>query len=572
MLIGKKFIEELRERVSIEDIISKKVDLKRHGKNLMGLCPFHQEKTPSFHVIDDDHYHCFGCGAHGDVITFVMRTNNMSFYEAIEELARQVGMEIPKSDPKYVEKEKVRTNLYMIMEEACRFFEKKLKANEGERALKYLKSRGLNDDIISKFRLGFAPDNMNALYEYLRDKNVSGDDMKKAGLIKEKDGRIISYFFNRVIFPIADKHGRVIAFGGRVLDSSMPKYLNSPDSELFHKGSTLYNLSRARESGFKYKEIIAVEGYMDVISLANHEIDNVVAPLGTAITERQIEVLWRMSDAPVLCFDGDSAGVKAAHRAAERVISILRAGKSLRFAFLPNGLDPDDYIKAHGKDGFLNYVKGAKDLSAVVWEMLILDREVKTPEQKAAFDKRINDFVHQISDKTLSFHYRDFLRKKAWEKFGRNFDRRNTERMKAGNPENSDFKMLIANVIKFPAVASDYLEDLSVEKSGTKMWDNLMKEIVFRITNGEEDLEEALLEDGYDKELKLLKNEFESIKGRGISAAEYFERHRKEQGILKLEEDIRKLKLEMNKNPTSEVWQRITKLEAELKEVLEKLD
>ncbi|MES1151495.1 MAG: DNA primase, partial [Dongia sp.] len=377
------------------------------------LCPFHNEKSPSFHVYEGDepHYHCFGCGAHGDAITFVMQTEGLEFRDAVERLAGDAGLEVPKDTPQERERAERQANLGTVMEASCAFFEKQLPGSPGA---DYLKRRGLAPETIKRFRLGFSPDSRTALKSHLAKLNIPEELGIESGmLIKPEDGGpTYDRFRNRVIFPIADTKGRIVAFGGRVLGDEKPKYLNSPETPLFSKGRQLYNMNFAQKAARETSEVIVVEGYMDVIALAQAGFPQVVAPLGTALTEEQIEVLWRLAPEPILCFDGDEAGQKAAAKVAERVLPILKPGLSLNFINLVNEEsgekeDPDSFLKKHSPREFRAYLDAKKTpLSGILWTILRKERLLDTPERRAGFRSDINHLVNLIADRPTREEYR----------------------------------------------------------------------------------------------------------------------------------------------------------------------
>ena len=363
------FLDELRARVSLSDIVGRKVSLKRKsGAEYTGLCPFHNEKTPSFTVSDKKgFFHCFGCGVHGDAVGFVMKTEGLSFPESVEKLAREVGLPVPRATPAERERAERVSTLQQVVEEAARWFQKQLRLPVGRQGLDYLRGRGLEEATIDDFRLGFAPDTRDGLLAALKREGVPIDKIVETGLaIQPEDNRdAYDRFRGRVIFPISDRRGRVIAFGGRVMGAGEPKYLNSPETPLFHKGANLYCLDRARVAATKDQPVIVAEGYMDVIALHGAGFTGAVAPLGTALTEGQLGELWKLTDEPYLCFDGDNAGRRAAARAAERALPLLRAGKSLRFLVLPAGEDPDSLIRVRGADAIRRTLDLARPLSDV---------------------------------------------------------------------------------------------------------------------------------------------------------------------------------------------------------------
>ncbi|HVI91242.1 MAG TPA: DNA primase [Dongiaceae bacterium] len=410
MAFPPSFLEELRQRVSITDVVGRKVRLIRRGHEASGLCPFHNEKSPSFTVSEDKgFYHCFGCGAHGDVIGFVMNSDGLDFRNSVEKLAGEAGLAVPQESPESRDRAEHQATLTSVMELAAKFFEAHLGASTGKAGLDYLKRRGLTPETIKRFRLGFAPDSRTALKAHLEKQTVPEALSIEAGLlIKPEDGNGPTYdrFRGRVMFPILDRRGQVIAFGGRILTDEKPKYLNSPETPLFHKGRVLYGLSHAQKAARDKNEIIATEGYMDVIALAQAGFPQAVAPLGTALTEEQIELLWRMVPEPILCFDGDAAGQKAAARAAERVLPILKPGLSLRFAWMPTGEDPDSLIKAQGAPAMRQILDQAEPLVEVFWRMTLADRPLDTPERRSGFKRDLLTEVGRIADKSIQDAYR----------------------------------------------------------------------------------------------------------------------------------------------------------------------
>ncbi|HEY3916220.1 MAG TPA: DNA primase [Stellaceae bacterium] len=419
MAFPPRFLDELRQRVSLAEIVGRRVKLIRRGREFTGLCPFHNEKTPSFSVVEDKgFYHCFGCGAHGDVIGFTMQTENLSFPEAVEQLARRAGLEVPQETREERERAAREATLQGAVDAACAFFEKTLHGPEGRAARAYLDGRGLDDATIRRFRLGFAPESRDKLKRALVG-NIPEALLLEAGLLRKPEGggESYDYFRNRVIFPIGDRRGRIIAFGGRVMDDGQPKYLNSPETPLFQKGRNLYGWALARVAAAKDPSAIVVEGYMDVIALHRAGFATAVAPLGTALTEAQIEELWRMGPEPVLCFDGDAAGQRAAARALARALPILKPGLSLRFAILPATEDPDSLILHHGAAAMRALLERAQPLAEVLWRIETA-KPTDTPERRAALEKRLDQQVRLIADRSVQEHYRNFFRERLAEMFG----------------------------------------------------------------------------------------------------------------------------------------------------------
>src|SRR5689334_3505309 len=343
------FLDELRARTPMHALVSRRVKLGRSGRDWVGLCPFHAEKTPSFYVYDD-HFHCFGCGAHGDAISFVMQSQGSDFMEAVQQLAGDAGLEVPRPSPSAVEAERRRQDLHSVLELAQASFQRRLFLPEGRTALEYLQRRGLSEAMIRHFGLGWAGEGRGALAAELSRHGIGRDRLVETGLMRSGDGpaQIFDLFFNRVMFPIRDRRGRVISFGGRILGDGQPKYVNGPETALFAKRRTLYGLDQAREAVRNGAALVVVEGYMDVIALAQAGIGGAVAPLGTALTEEQLEELWRLAPAPILCFDGDEAGSRAAARAASLALPLLAPDKTLCLARLPAGDDPDTLVRRQG--------------------------------------------------------------------------------------------------------------------------------------------------------------------------------------------------------------------------------
>lgn len=412
------FLDEIRARLSVSHVVGRKVSLKRAGREYKGLSPFKMEKTPSFTVNDQKgFYHCFATGEHGDIFTFVMKTEGLDFPEAVERLAAEAGVPMPKVSQRDEAREDERERLYRILEMSAAFFQAALTSGAGAEARRYLEKRGLARETIAAFRLGYAPNDRSALRNHLAAAGFKVEEMIASGMLIGGDDIPVAYdrFRNRVMFPIADLRGRIIAFGGRALDANTPaKYLNSPETPLFHKGQILFNAHRARGPAHDKSRVVVVEGYMDVIALTEAGFGEAVAPLGTALTEEQVKLLWRMADEPVLCFDGDAAGRKAAFRAVETVLPLLKPGFSLRFAFLPGGLDPDDLIRQSGPQALADELGKTQALFDVLWERESQEQDLSTPEQRAAFEARLTGIVGKIADASVKSHYERELRETLW--------------------------------------------------------------------------------------------------------------------------------------------------------------
>lgn len=453
-----RFIDELRARVSIADVVGAKVKLTKKGREYQGLCPFHNEKTPSFTVNESKgFYHCFGCGAHGDIIKFEMEANGLPFIDALQKLAHQAGLQMPQLSAKDKKEEDERKSLYEIMETACAFFERELRMPDGASGLKYFtEKRGLSPETLKKFRLGFAPNN-NALMAHLKAQGIDEKDMKELGLIaipEDTSRRPHDFFRNRVMIPITNKQGKIIAFGGRVMEKIEPKYLNSPDTPIFNKRRNLYNLDKAREVAYKEKKLIICEGYMDVIALDRYGFGYAVAPLGTALTEEQIAEAWRVCPEPILCLDGDSPGVKAAMRAVDRVLPMLKAGYSLQFLFLPDNQDPDEYLQAHGHDSFAALMRKTSPLIDILWRKYTENEDSSTPEKKALIEKTLLSEVAKIGDATVRSYYAQEIRSRIYAAF------RRTPWQKPAAPVPPAPRMPVPSTPKMPETPPAYLNDI----------------------------------------------------------------------------------------------------------------
>jgi DNA primase len=507
-VISKSFLDELRSRLRLSEIIGQRIAVSRKGREFQACCPFHNEKTPSFTINDEkEFFHCFGCGAHGDHIGFIMRHDNLPFMEAIEVLATQAGMQVPKPTAQEREKFDRQDLYYKIMEDAAKFFTAQLHEQKNADILNYLRGRDLRDDTINAFRIGYAPDDAQALRLFLKSKGYNDADMHTLCLTKKSSRGTDDYAFfrDRVMFPVMDKKGRVVAFGGRVLPESIrpidlssnftpPKYLNSSETPLFHKGHIVYNLSNARAAANDGLPLIVAEGYADVIALAQAGFKGSVAPLGTALTEAQITLLWDIIPAsnfseikePYLCFDGDNAGQRAAIRAMEKLLPLLRPGVSARFAFMPDKMDPDDLIRQEGATAMQNVLDRAIPLHDMIWRYLTHGKDLSRPEQRAALMDAIDKMVVQIADKNIQQSYRQILR----EKYYNNFKNNKIPSYKAKNQSfsvplsrpnaNRDLpvRLILGIIIQQPHLYDIYEEKLASFKVENPMLDALRQNVI----------------------------------------------------------------------------------------------
>ena len=412
MALPPHFLEELRIRTPLSGLIGRRVKLARSGKQWKGCCPFHGEKTPSFYVYDDG-YHCFGCGAHGDAITFVMQSQGLPFMDAVSQLAGEAGLEVPKATPEAAEAERRRLDTIGVLEAAQAYYQHRLAMPEGRQGRDYLLGRGLTEATIARFGLGWAGER-GGLTADLSRQGIDIEHLADAGLIRrdEETGRTFELFSQRVMFPIRDRRGRIISFGGRILGAGQPKYVNGPETPVFSKRRNLYGLDLARDGVRNGGTLIVVEGYMDVIATAQAGFTAAVAPLGTALTNDQLDELWRVSPCPILCFDGDSAGTRAASRVLELALPMLTPAQSLKFATLPAGEDPDSLVRKGGAAAFQAILDAARSPVDAIYDFVLAEVGDRTAEQRAAAQARLEDAAGKVADKTLSWEYRQELRQK----------------------------------------------------------------------------------------------------------------------------------------------------------------
>ena len=426
MSLAPGFLDELRSRTSLMQVVGRKVMWDQRKSNqgkgdMWAPCPFHQEKTASFHVDDrQGFYYCFGCHAKGDAISFVRETENVGFMEAIEILAREAGMTMPARDPQAQQKADKRTELADVMEQAVQFYRLQLRTAAAGEARDYLSRRGLSEEALIRFDIGYAPDNRQALWSHLSGKGVSAEAIIDAGLAAKPDdgGAAYDRFRGRIIFPIRNPRGRCIALGGRAMAAdARAKYLNSPETELFDKGRSLYNHGPAREAAGKGKPLIVAEGYMDVIALVEAGFEATVAPLGTAITQGQLQLMWRIHPEPVIALDGDTAGLRAAMRVIDLALPLLQAGQSLRFVIMPEGQDPDDLIRAQGAQAMQKLLDQALPMVRLLWQRETEGKVFDSPERKAALDKSLREALKKIADPSIRNHYADEIKQLRWQLF-----------------------------------------------------------------------------------------------------------------------------------------------------------
>tara|TARA_B100000678_G_scaffold176778_1_gene147441 strand:- start:1566 stop:3425 length:1860 start_codon:yes stop_codon:yes gene_type:complete len=534
MTLTPAFLDELRARTTLSTLIGKSVKIQRAGREWKACCPFHREKTPSFTINDDKgFYHCFGCGAHGDAIRWMTDQRGLPFMDAVKELAQVAGMEVPAPDKRSAERAERQKGLREAMEDAAAWFTEQLHGIAGAEARDSLKRRGISEETARAFGFGFAPDSRGKLRTALRD---YGDaKLVEAGLLIQVEGKEpYDRFRGRLMIPIRDVRGRVIAFGGRIIGDGEPKYLNSPETPLFDKGRNLYNLDRAQAAARKANRVIAVEGYMDVIALAQAGFGESVAPLGTAMTEAQLERLWRMVDVPLLCFDGDSAGQKAAMRAAMRALPLLAPGRSLGFVTMPEGLDPDDLVRQQGPAAFEALLSKPDPLVERLWAHEVAAEPLDTPEARAGLRRRLADLAETIADPVVRSEYTSEFRRRYQTLFDPRPQRREYNRQGGGyrrgpwkppEPPPSDIvrnvnsggidrvlaKAILAGLIRHPAEIARHMEVLGTLRLADGALGRLFEAVV------DVALEDQAL-DGARLRTILAKSGFESVAGELLRA------------------------------------------------------
>jgi DNA primase len=483
MAVPPEFIEDLRQRVPLSDVVGRRVKLIRKGRRHSGLCPFHAERTPSFSVVDDDgFYHCFGCGVHGDAISFLREMDGLEFMEAVERLAEMAGLAVPHAIPQDPVASRQRKVALDILEEATLFFEAALRRDDGRDATHYLKQRGLDSAIVKAYRIGYSP--RIGLRAALQDKGFCDEDMLAAGVIRksDRDGSLYDYFRDRVMFPIENRQGKVIAFGARALGDAQPKYLNSGEGPTFSKKAILYGWVQARDRLRQNLPLVVAEGYMDVIAIHCSGAAAAVAPLGTALTPEQIALLWKLHDEPVLCFDGDAAGKRAQTRALERILPLLEPGRSARLAVLPEGKDPDDLIAASGPECFRKVIVTARSLVDSLWEQTEAKFDIRQPEARAQFWQAARGYVRSIGNNQVRSAYGDEIESRiaAMRNQIRGISSMVAPR-RVSRPQTgliNRHRAVVALLLEHPSLVSANFEALSMLDSGDQSLESLKKALI----------------------------------------------------------------------------------------------
>ncbi|MCQ2914127.1 MAG: DNA primase [Alphaproteobacteria bacterium] len=540
------FLDLVKSRAPILDVVKQYVSLRRNGNQYWGCCPLHHEKTPSFSVQPDkDNFHCFGCGAGGDVFKFIMEIENMSFVEAVTHLAERYGIPLPEPDPVEFKKEQQRLGIYEVLDKICKYYEGQLYSPIGKNALYYLRNRGLSDETIKTFRLGYAPAG-SPIKSMLDLEKVPLDMQKQLGVISFKEGRKpCDLYFDRVMFPIFDVKGRVIAFGGRVIGDGEPKYLNSPETPLFIKHNTLYGLNFAKDEARRTEKIMVVEGYMDVISLYSKGFKHAVASCGTACTPDHIKLLWKYSPEPVCSFDGDGAGIRAANHAAQTVLPLLHGDFSLRFMTLPDDMDPDEYVKAKGVSQFNDFAQNnSRPLCDQLWQMLIDKRDISTPERKAKLEADMNSVIETIADNTVKSYYRRDFKERLWkitggtvkpkeikkeEKSNKKDNNKNKQiivDVPKPNLENVTPKTILALLIYCPSAYSNIIEEIAGYKISDPFLSKCFDFIINSMFNNPEitssELKAELSNNNLGEVLTIIADQIELLERRSLSSEGFF--------------------------------------------------
>lgn len=485
--------DQIRERLTLSDVIGARVKLKRAGKEYMGLCPFHGEKSPSFTVNNQKgFFHCFGCGAHGDVFGFLMQDGNLSFPEALERAADMAGVKLEKSyqggasGPSDAQL-KHRERLFQVMRRACDFFQDVLNRHEGAQAKHYLESRSVVPKTQLDFGIGYAPAKRDAVLSYLKAQGFSQDEIKEVGLLSENPdtGAVFDKFRDRLVFAITNPKGQVVGFGGRALKKDQaPKYLNSPETPLFHKGSQVYNFDKASKSRNRSEPLLIVEGYMDVVKLAQQGYERVVASLGTALTEGQIQQCWKLDRMPIVMMDGDQAGIRAQKRVIERALPLISAEKTLLFLTLPGGLDPDAYVDEKGVRAFRELLGVKKPLIDQLWALFYLEAPRGTPEERARAEKEIKALVQTIGDQSLRQHYQEEIKQRLFEMFSqrkaqvsKTFQPQQKRGARSMGVQDLTEKILMLLALRFPQLVEESEEEFA-RLSLNEPYHSLQKEVL----------------------------------------------------------------------------------------------
>ena len=505
MKFSTEILNEIKDKISVSQVVEKTVQLKKRGKEFVGLSPFTKERTPSFTVNDEKQfYHCFSSNKHGDIFTFLVEVEGLSFPQAVEQLAEQAGVEIRTLTKDEEKKIDGRKKLNSIMEMANDFFMNNLLSDN--RALKYLSNRGIKKDIILEYQIGYAIDSFSSLNDYLLGKGLSNDDILLTGLIIKSDKKKNSFYDryrDRIIFPITNTYGKIVGFGGRVInEDNKPKYMNSPETEIFHKGNLLYNYSNIKSPIKEIKNLVVVEGYMDAISLCSKGFKNVVAPLGTAMTERQLNLIWSLVDSPIICFDGDKAGKNAAERVIELAVPNLKPGKNIRFINLNDGLDPDDYVNKNGIKSFFSLAEDSTPLNEQIWKNYFKRADVSTPEGKANLEKELRSILMQINDKNIRKHYGLYFKESMNSVFYDNksspirydkknklntFDKIKIRDSKVGSGETIPSgleTLLVSGILIYPEILENNIENFESSVIDHKLLSQIRDEIIDFLSKG----------------------------------------------------------------------------------------
>lgn len=512
-------VDQIKSKITLSSLVAKNVKLERKGNKYVGLCPFHQEKTSSF-TIDDDKglYHCFGCQASGDVIKYVMDTERYNFQETLLYLSNLAGLDYQPNQ--FLTNQN--SSILTVIELAKNWYISQLRMTNGAKARDYLRSRRVSDTMIDKFQIGFAPSDDKLLINHLSEQKITIDQMIAAGLISSSNGRYYSRFRDRIIFPIFRNDGKVIGFGGRAMGAQLPKYINSPETEIFKKNEILFAENLAKQAIHKYRQVIVVEGYMDVITLFQHGFENSVATMGTAFTDNHLVKLWKLADEPIICLDGDNAGIQAMHKIAKMAVSKLTEGKSLNFVTLPEKMDPDDLINNEGAQSFANLISKSIALSEVLWDIEVSKIKTKTPERMAIIEKNLQNLADSIQNKTVKKFYNNFFKNKIWLLNKNSYNQKKQKEIKDYSfhvplvnlsvEERYSF-MMMAEILSHPILLhNEQIKDnfllIDFQMQSINDLRSIILDFMMNISNIElinkESLKQHLIDNGFNKEYQFL--------------------------------------------------------------------
>jgi len=579
-----EFLNDLRASLSLYDVISRKIRLNRKGREFWGCCPFHNEKTPSFAVNEDKgFYHCFGCGAHGDIIKFEMETQNLPFMDAVRNLADLAGLELPAQTDEQRSKMNLSNKIKEIQELACQFYEKDLWGSNGKLALEYLRDkRHLTDETIKTFRIGYASRDPKHLQLFLKNNGITEEELLYSGLFRKSqhnEDEVYTYFKDRILFPITDRRGMVIAFSGRIMGQGEPKYLNSPETEIFKKGSVVFGYAQAKNEAIALNKVYAVEGQLDMIRMYQEGIKNAVAPLGTALTEFQISAMWQIGDEITLCFDGDIAGKKAAVRGTHRAVPVLKPGKIINICMMPTGKDPDDILNEENGVQTLKEITGkTQNVFDTLWAEITDGKNLTSPEHQAHIESELERTFKEIKDPNIQKYYLQHLRNKLWETFKRGGGQQKLNGYKSKfngktsiNTQNDSqpgfqiepFKLIFAYMVLFPQLREQTLESVLHILPANNAFNNLINKL-----KSDNELTAS--------DIASIETEVQLLKSRNIKsltrAKEEVESSLNQVNLSQLKEDIEFIRKKFTETADPELWEKLKNMQNEYQRLKKGID